>query len=160
MSQKLAGSVQTFLIHPKESKRIKGGEMKKLLMIIPLVILLCFTYGCQQGEEIAEEPVVDAAEKEAEPTIIIDNAISADGVSIAYEVVSRTFDFEVIVDSLPFACQIRRLNIHKVSDKPVRDPRKPENPFPAPAGIAGSTFRLQNHNSDGNPGSLLPRGEL
>jgi ketosteroid isomerase-like protein len=33
--------------------------MKKLLMIIPLVILLCFTFGCQQGEEVAEEPVVD-----------------------------------------------------------------------------------------------------
>ena len=29
--------------------------MKKLFMIIPLVILLCFTFGCQQGEEVAEE---------------------------------------------------------------------------------------------------------
>ena len=35
--------------------------MKKLLMIIPLVILLCFTFGCQQGEEVAEEPAVDVA---------------------------------------------------------------------------------------------------
>ena len=33
--------------------------MKKSLMVIPLVILLCFTFGCQQGEEVAEEPVVD-----------------------------------------------------------------------------------------------------
>ncbi len=35
--------------------------MKKLIMIIPLVILLCFTFGCQQGEEVAEEakPAVD-----------------------------------------------------------------------------------------------------
>jgi len=33
--------------------------MKKSLMIIPLIILLCFTFGCQQGEEAAEEPVVD-----------------------------------------------------------------------------------------------------
>jgi uncharacterized protein (TIGR02246 family) len=33
--------------------------MKKLLMIIPLVILLCFTFSCQQGGEVAEEPVVD-----------------------------------------------------------------------------------------------------
>ena len=33
--------------------------MKKLLMILPLVILLCFTFSCQQGEEVAEEPVVD-----------------------------------------------------------------------------------------------------
>ena len=30
--------------------------MKKFLTIIPLVILLCFTFGCQQGEEVAEEP--------------------------------------------------------------------------------------------------------
>ncbi len=36
--------------------------MKKLLLLIPLVILLCFTFGCQkQGEEVAEEvkPEVD-----------------------------------------------------------------------------------------------------
>jgi len=33
--------------------------MKKLLMIIPLVFLLCFTFSCQQGEEVAEEPAVD-----------------------------------------------------------------------------------------------------
>lgn len=40
--------------------------MKKLLLVIPLVILLCFTFSCQQGEEVAEEPLVDiAAEKEA-----------------------------------------------------------------------------------------------
>ena len=40
--------------------------MKKLLMIIPLVILLCFTFSCQQGEDVTEEPVVDiAAEEEA-----------------------------------------------------------------------------------------------
>jgi len=40
--------------------------MKKFLTIIPLVILLCFTFGCQQGEEVAEEPVVDVeADKEA-----------------------------------------------------------------------------------------------
>ena len=33
--------------------------MKKFLTIIPLVILLYFTFSCQQGEEVAEEPVVD-----------------------------------------------------------------------------------------------------
>lgn len=48
--------------------------MKKLPMIIPLVILLCFTFGCQRGEEAAEEP-----------NIYVDTAISADGISIAYE---------------------------------------------------------------------------
>ncbi len=33
--------------------------MKKLFLILPLVFLLCFTFGCQQGEEVAEEPAVD-----------------------------------------------------------------------------------------------------
>jgi uncharacterized protein (TIGR02246 family) len=37
----------------------KEGKMKKLLMFIPLVFLFCFTFSCQQGEEVAEEPVVD-----------------------------------------------------------------------------------------------------
>ncbi len=41
--------------------------MRKLFLVIPLVFLFCFTFGCQrQVEEVAEEPVVDvAAEKEA-----------------------------------------------------------------------------------------------
>jgi ketosteroid isomerase-like protein len=40
--------------------------MKRLITIIPLVILLCFTFSCQQGEEVAEEPAVDIeAEREA-----------------------------------------------------------------------------------------------
>jgi len=48
-------------------------------MILPLVFLLCFTFSCQKAEEVA-------AEIEVEPTRTVDNAISADGVSIAYEV--------------------------------------------------------------------------
>jgi len=40
--------------------------MKKLLLILPLVLLLCFSFGCQQAEEVAEEPAVGiAAETEA-----------------------------------------------------------------------------------------------
>ncbi len=38
--------------------------MKKLLMIIPLVILLCFTFGCQQGEEMTKEVGVKALSDE------------------------------------------------------------------------------------------------
>lgn len=33
--------------------------MKNSLLVIVLVSLLCFTFGCQQAEEMAEEPVVD-----------------------------------------------------------------------------------------------------
>ena len=32
--------------------------MKKLFMVLPLVLLLCFTFSCQKGEEVAEEPGV------------------------------------------------------------------------------------------------------
>jgi ketosteroid isomerase-like protein len=40
--------------------------MKKLLLILPLVFLLCLTFSCQQTEEVAEEPAVDIeAETEA-----------------------------------------------------------------------------------------------
>jgi ketosteroid isomerase-like protein len=41
--------------------------MKKLLIILPLVLLLCFTFSCQKAEEMAEEPVVDV---EAEKKIV------------------------------------------------------------------------------------------
>jgi ketosteroid isomerase-like protein len=33
--------------------------MKKLLIVIPLVFLLCLTFGCQKGEQMIEEPEVD-----------------------------------------------------------------------------------------------------
>ena len=40
--------------------------MKKLFMVIPLVFLLCLTFGCQQAEEaveevVAEQPAMDLA---------------------------------------------------------------------------------------------------
>jgi len=38
--------------------------MKKFLMIIPLVFLLCFTFSCQYGEEVAEEAEVKAISDE------------------------------------------------------------------------------------------------
>ena len=38
--------------------------MKKLVMILPMVLVLCFTFGCQKGEEAAEEPVVDSETRE------------------------------------------------------------------------------------------------
>jgi hypothetical protein len=28
-------------------------------MVFPLVFLICFTFSCQQSEEVAEEPAVD-----------------------------------------------------------------------------------------------------
>ena len=47
--------------------------MRKLFTILPLVFLLCFTFGCQKSEEAAEEPAVDVeADVEAIKAIIDD----------------------------------------------------------------------------------------
>ena len=40
--------------------------MRKYLSVIPVVLMLCFSFGCEKGEEATEGPVVDIqAEKEA-----------------------------------------------------------------------------------------------
>jgi len=56
--------------------------MKKLFLVIPLVLLLCFTLSCQKGEEVAEEPVVDTeAEKQAVAErfqALVDTAVEGD----------------------------------------------------------------------------------
>jgi len=56
--------------------------MKKILMVIPLVFLLFFTFSCQKSEEVAEEPVVDVdAEKQAVAErfqALVDTAIEGD----------------------------------------------------------------------------------
>jgi uncharacterized protein (TIGR02246 family) len=56
--------------------------MKKLLMILPLVFLLCFNFGCQKAEEVAEEPAVEVeAEKQAVAErfqALVDTAIEGD----------------------------------------------------------------------------------
>ncbi len=60
--------------------------MKKLLKIIPLIILLFSPIACrQQGEGITEDSALNITGNEAQPGIIVDSATSADGVSINYE---------------------------------------------------------------------------
>jgi len=51
--------------------------MKKLLMVIPLVFLLCFTFSCQQGEEVAEEPAVDVEAEKANIQSVFDQYVKA-----------------------------------------------------------------------------------
>jgi hypothetical protein len=41
-----------------------GGTMKNTFMVIPLVFLCIFAVGCQQGEEIDEQPVFTQTEEE------------------------------------------------------------------------------------------------
>jgi ketosteroid isomerase-like protein len=55
--------------HHQQKKEIlivelREGFMKKLLMVLPLVFMLCFTFSCQQGEEVAEEIEVKALSDE------------------------------------------------------------------------------------------------
>ena len=68
--------------------------MKKLLMIIPLVILLCFTFGCQQqGEEVAEEPTVDV---EAEVRARSEAAVAAE-MAFDWETAVSFFASDVVI---------------------------------------------------------------
>ena len=75
--------------------------MKKLLMIIPLVFLLCFTFGCQQGEEVAEEPVVDVKAEKANIQSVFDQYAEAwktKNIDLFAEIFSHDADM-VIFDS-------------------------------------------------------------
>ena len=51
--------------------------MKKLFMILPLVFLLCFTLGCQNGEEVAEEAVAEVTGLSDEDVAAIETAHDA-----------------------------------------------------------------------------------
>jgi ketosteroid isomerase-like protein len=69
--------------------------MKKLLMVIPLVFLLCFSFSYQKAEEVVEEPAVDiAAETEAVKEVfwVASNAIAAKNA----ELMASTFADDVI----------------------------------------------------------------
>jgi len=53
--------------------------MKKLFMVLPMVLLLCFTFSCQKAEEVVEEPVVDVeADTEAIRDWVNGNYAAAD----------------------------------------------------------------------------------
>ena len=65
--------------------------MKKLSMILPLVMVLCFTFSCQKAEEVAEEPAVDVkAEK-----LIVEKELR--GMEIAHKAAIDSKDIEGIL---------------------------------------------------------------
>jgi uncharacterized protein (TIGR02246 family) len=75
--------------------------MKKLFMVLPLVFLLCFTFGCQQGEEVAEEPVVDVEAEKANIQSLFDKyeeAWKAKNIDLFAEIFSQSADM-VIFDT-------------------------------------------------------------
>ncbi len=61
--------------------------MKKLLFI-PLVFLLCLAFGCQKGEEVAEEPVVDVEADIALIKKIVDEWNAANNAGVIDKLVS------------------------------------------------------------------------
>jgi uncharacterized protein (TIGR02246 family) len=64
--------------------------MKKLLMILPLVILICFTFSCQQGEEVAEEAAAEVA-------ALSDEDVAAnEAITDAYVQAVRTEDWTAV----------------------------------------------------------------
>jgi len=66
--------------------------MKKLLKILPLVFLLCFTFSCQQGEETAKEVGVKALSDEDVA------AIKAIGPSL--DKANLAGDFDAVVEMM------------------------------------------------------------
>jgi ketosteroid isomerase-like protein len=73
--------------------------MKKLLTVIPLVFLLCFTFSCQKGEEIAEKPVVDVEAEKAKVKTALDGWIRAfetEDMELLSKVVSHEPDIVAI----------------------------------------------------------------
>ncbi len=63
--------------------------MKKLLMILPLVLVLCFTFGCQKAEEVVEE----FEELSASGTI------SVDGFELSYEMEGSGIPCVIIMEA-------------------------------------------------------------
>jgi len=51
--------------------------MKKLLLVLPLVFLLFFTFSCQQGEEVVEEAVAEVTGLSDEDVAAIKTAYDA-----------------------------------------------------------------------------------
>ncbi len=74
--------------------------MKKLFMVLPLVFLLCFTFSCQKGEEVAEEPAVDIEADIAAINGLIDEFETSFNVGDMEKLVSQFYAEEAV--SFPF----------------------------------------------------------
>jgi len=66
--------------------------MKKLLMIIPLVILLCFTFSCQQGGEVTEDVGVEALSDE--------DVAAIKAIGPALDKANLAGDFDTVVEMM------------------------------------------------------------
>ena len=53
--------------------------MKKLFLILPLVLVLCFTFSCELHKERAEKPVVDVEAKKQIVAKLVVDSMEAEG---------------------------------------------------------------------------------
>ncbi|MGD9346465.1 MAG: SgcJ/EcaC family oxidoreductase [Candidatus Aminicenantes bacterium] len=74
--------------------------MKKLFMVLSLVFLLCFTFGCQQGEEVTEEPAVDLEAEKANVQAVLNQYVEA-WENLDIELFSKVFshDDDIVIFS-------------------------------------------------------------
>jgi hypothetical protein len=77
--------------------------MKKLLMIIPLLLLLCLTFSCQQAEEEVSESPDMTDEEKASVAASAEQALSEYVEIIKQMDWNRMFEFFVDGDDLVFA---------------------------------------------------------
>lgn len=77
--------------------------MRKLLLVIPLVFLLCITFGCQQGDEVAVEGTQMTDEEKASVAASAEQALSDYVEAITLMDWNQMFDFFVDGDYLVFA---------------------------------------------------------
>lgn len=71
--------------------------MKKFLMILPLVFLLCFAFSCKQSEQPTEEPAVDAEADVAAIRALLDEWYAAYNSGDADKLVSLYSDDALIM---------------------------------------------------------------
>jgi len=77
--------------------------VKKLLMILPLVLLFCFTFGCQKAEEVAEESSHMTDEERASVAASAEQALTDYVEAMKQMNWNRMFEFLVDGDELVFA---------------------------------------------------------
>ena len=73
--------------------------MKNLFMVLPMVFLLCFTFACQQGEDVAEEPLVNVEAEKMEVLNILNqyiNAMQTKSIETLAEIFSQDDDIMML----------------------------------------------------------------
>ena len=107
--------------------------MKKQLMVIPLVFLLCFTFGCQKGHELAAAQITE--EEKAEVAASIEQAFSEYVEATLQMDWDKTLQFFIDSDDLVFAANgsiVTGKNSFVMAHNQVTDTVKEFNSFETP----------------------------